>query len=83
MHFIHGTADESVIYQSLHNAFIQIVDLLYCEISLNNDGNSEEKYYTNTIKLYLLWRDEATKQRENEYAATSEHIRVGTKLSKK
>lgn len=80
MHFTHGTADESVVYQSLHNSFIRIVELVYCQMCLNNDGNSEVKYYTNTIELFSMWKGMSIVQRDNEYAITREQIRKGNKL---
>ena len=82
MHFVHETADESVVYQSLHNAFIEIVMKLYYNICKNNNGSCEQKYYTNIISLYKLWRDEAIKQRESETVSAEEIIRTGKKLRK-
>jgi len=82
MHFIHETADESVVYQSLHNAYIEIVKQLYYHISINNNGSCEQKFYTNIILLYKYWRDEAIKQRKNDTAVADENIRTGNKLKK-
>jgi hypothetical protein len=82
MHFTYGTADEAVVYQSLHNAYIDIVVLVYCELCLSNDdGHSDETYYTNTTELFNLWVIEAEKQREKEYVSSKSHLRKGKKLA--
>ncbi len=54
MHFTHKTADESVVYQSLHQTFLNIVYVLYYNIAVANKVN-ESKYYTNIIELYDIW----------------------------
>lgn len=80
MHFIHNTADESVIYQSVHNSYITIVRCFYYDICMNNDGSAEEKLYTKTIELFNQWNEVAKVQSMGEYAATSEFVRKGKKL---
>lgn len=61
MYFAHNIADESVIYQSAHQTYLNIVELLYYNISnLNTPDNS--KYYTNLIDLYNIWKKRQTKQ---------------------
>lgn len=63
MHFSHNTADSSVVYQSLHQAYIEIVERLYYFIAeLNTD--SVDKFYTNTISLYKKWLSEKKKNEE-------------------
>lgn len=62
MHFTHKTADESVVYQSLHVTFLEIVRLLYFDICFNNLTTSEKKLYTNVIELYNLWKNKAKEQ---------------------
>lgn len=57
MHFTHNTADSSVVYQSLHQVYIDAVEQLYYFIALLNT-DPVEKYYTNTIGLYLRWTAE-------------------------
>lgn len=55
LHFQHNTADESVVYHSLHKAYLEIVMYLYYYIAkLNND--STDKLYTNVIWLFKEWR---------------------------
>ncbi len=61
MHFSHGTADASVVYQSLHQSYIEIVQLLYYNIAkLNEPGKS--KFFTNVIELYNQWSEQQTNQ---------------------
>ena len=62
MHFAHNTADSSVVYQSLHQIYIQIVEDLYYFIAVTNT-DSVDKYYTNVIALYKRWVE---KRNENE-----------------
>lgn len=54
MHFSHFTADESVVYQSLHQTYLKIVHLLYFKIARMNK-TSTTKYYSNVIWLYKKW----------------------------
>ncbi len=82
MHFIHETADESVVYQSLHSVFLLIVRTLYYDISINNSGLAEQKIYTKTIELYQMWSEHSKAQAKEEHEATNEHIHKGKKLER-
>lgn len=64
MNFTHGIADESVIYQSIHNSYIEIVEALYYHIAKQNDS-VDHRFYSNVIELYQIWkrRSNDTKQR--------------------
>ena len=69
MHFINGLANEEIVYQSLHKTYIQIMELFYSDICMNNikDGS---KLFTNAIKLYNKWKSRSEKERrerENAY----------------
>lgn len=55
MNCMYNVADEKLLYQSLHQSFLSIVWMLYYFISSNNTNN-EDKTYTNTIALFVLWR---------------------------
>lgn len=55
MNFAHGVADDSVVYRSLHQSYINIMQLLYFNIS-NLNNSSSDKYYLNAIELYNKWR---------------------------
>lgn len=54
MHFKHKTADESVIYQSLHQTYLRSIPYLYYYIA-NANSDPSEKLYTNVIWLYEEW----------------------------
>ena len=58
LHFTHNVADESVVYKSLHQTYIDIVKTLYYNIAKINPL-STTKYFTNIIELYKLWNDRA------------------------
>ena len=64
MNFTHQTADESVVYQSLHSTYLSIMRILYFDIAQNNE-TGEEKLYTNAIDLFNIWRDKAILQRND------------------
>ncbi len=54
MHFTHNVADESVVYQSLHQTYLQIVQMSYYNIAINNKADGTQ-YYTNVVDLYKIW----------------------------
>lgn len=54
MNFIQDLADEEVVYQSLHQTYLSVVQMLYIEISRHNTSG-HMKYYNNVIELYKLW----------------------------
>lgn len=56
MTFHNGIADEETVYQSLHQAFLSGVNLMYYRIAKANTYNPD-KYYTNIIWLYNCWND--------------------------
>lgn len=53
-------ADEKYIYNSLHQQFLKAISLLYFEIALINTDN-KDKYYTNIINVYNLWKNKYIK----------------------
>lgn len=55
LHFHHNTADESVIYQSLHQTFLGNMPYLYYYIA-NNNTDPSNKLYTNVIWLFNKWK---------------------------
>ena len=57
MNFAHGVADDSVVYRSLHQSYIDIMQLLYFNIS-NLNNSSSDKYYLNAIELYNKWKSQ-------------------------
>lgn len=56
MYISTNVADEKYIYNSLHQMFLQSIQTLYiCISTLNTDD--KDKYYTNIIHVYNLWKD--------------------------
>ena len=58
----YGISDEKLLYQSLHQTFLAEVQLLYFSISILNK-NSEDKFYTNIIWLFDVWKKRLAKYR--------------------
>lgn len=81
LHFHHKTADESVVYQSLHQSYFKLIRLMYYYIAKGNE-NPSDKYYTNTIKLFIDWRSEKTQQKENRSEKSGTIPRKGTIIQK-
>ena len=67
MYFVHEVADHTVVYQSLHMTYLEIVRMLYYDIAVANK-TGEKKYYTNVILLFNKWRDIAESQMKEEIA---------------
>ncbi|MCH5344138.1 MAG: hypothetical protein J1E64_08865 [Acetatifactor sp.] len=69
LHFSHETADESVVYQSLHQTYLEVVYVLYYNIAIQNNIEGS-KYYTNVIELYEKWnnRDKAERTHKIDIA---------------
>ena len=63
LHFTHNVADESVVYKSLHQTYINIVQILYYHIA-NRNPLSTTKYFTNIIELYELWNERSINDEE-------------------
>lgn len=63
MNFTHKVADETVVYQSLHQTYIEAVQLLYYDISKNNKPDGRQ-FYTNVVELYKVWYNKSRKKRE-------------------
>lgn len=61
LHFRHNTADESVVYQSLHQSYFEIVHLLYYNIA-NKNEDPADKLYTNVIWLFNEWKQKKSEQ---------------------
>lgn len=79
MNFVHKIADESVIYQSLHQSYIELCKVLYYIISSRNK-NGEEKYFTKVTDLYIIWKDRLLSQRKQEIEHKRKNILKGTTL---
>ena len=79
MNFTHKTADESVVYQSLHTTYLAMMRILYFDISQNNQYG-EEKLYTNAIELFNIWRTRAQRQRDGGIELQRGTIAKGAEL---
>jgi len=58
-------ADEKYIYNSLHQQFFKSISLLYFSISISNTDN-KDKYYTNIIQVYNIWKKKYIKAEKKE-----------------
>ena len=56
MHFTYNTANDTVVYQSLHKTYLDVVQLLYYNIAINNDKGAD-RLFTNVIELYNIWQE--------------------------
>ncbi len=54
MNFTHETADETVVYQSLHQTYLEVVYMMYYNVAISNKAK-KGKYFTNIIELYNKW----------------------------
>lgn len=77
MYFTHNIADESVIYQSAHQTYLKITELLYYNISKSNTGHCP-KYYTNLIELYNIWKKRQTQCNESIIENQRNNIKKGS-----
>lgn len=59
-------ADSNYIYPSLHQIFFDTVNTLSVEISLRNNGKYSDKFYTNIIHVYTIWKKKYNKTLINE-----------------
>lgn len=62
MYFTHKVADESVVFQSLHQTYLEAVQLLYYDISKNNKPDGMQ-FYTNIVELYKIWYQKCEENR--------------------
>lgn len=81
MHFTHKTADETVVFQSLHQTYLKIIKHLYYNIAKSNEP-CEGKYYTNVIELYNIWYKRSKEIQEQMIDNTKQITRKGTIINK-
>lgn len=65
MYFDTNLAEDEVVYASLHQTFLYLVQVLYPRIAVTN-GAASQKYYTHTINLYKKWDERNKKNKEKE-----------------
>lgn len=56
MNFVSKVADSAVVFQSLHQTYLSLVQMLYYNIAVQN-VYEKDKYYTNVVSLYAEWYD--------------------------
>lgn len=78
MSFISGIADERVVYQSLHQSFFTTIGFFYPRICSINSKGGKDKFYTNIIELYNIW-----KKREKEQEKVEEELQEVSVFSNK
>lgn len=76
-----GLADEGMVYQSLHQAYIKVVTYFYPNICSSNSSSIADHYYSNIISLYNLWIERYKKTVLNE-AKTRDQLLKETKTKK-
>lgn len=81
LHFRHNAADDSVVYQSLHQSYLEMIPYLYPYIAQTN-SESTGKLYTNVIWLYKKWQKEKFDQTANRSIKTQELQKHGTIIEK-
>lgn len=73
MNFMHGIADETVVYQSLSKTYMELVQMLYYDIAKNNEI-AKQQLYTNVTELYRKWYA----RHENDKKDARSSIKKGT-----
>ena len=81
LHFRHETADESVVYQSLHQSYLKTIPYLYYYIAKQNTDSSN-KLYTNVIWLFGKWRDKKEHQDCDRSKKSQSILSPGTIIKK-
>lgn len=82
LHFKHNTADDTVVYQSLHQSYIVSMKYLYYYIADANE-NPTAKFYTNVIWLYEKWSERKEVQDTKHAKGLKEISFDGTIVQKK
>lgn len=77
LNFSHNSADESVVYQSLHQSYFDIVHILYYQIAIKNTDPTE-KLYTNVSWLFNCWMDVNSQKKLTKNMKSSEFEHHGT-----
>lgn len=81
MHFAHGTADETVVYQSLNQTYLSIVYILYYNIAILNTIE-DSKYYTNVIELYKRWDNRNQQEKQDKIKTARNYTSKGNVVGK-
>ena len=74
-------AGSQFIYNSLHQSFLNTIEVLSIKISSNN-YNNVDKYYINIIEVYNMWNKQKTKDIEKLNATQRKISRLNSKAKK-
>ena len=83
MNFTSGLADEEVVYQSLHQVYLNSIKLFHFEISIRNKNGAKDKYYCNIIELYNDWAGHYHEALETEKALEKMAMRTQEEYRKR
>lgn len=81
LHFRHETADESVVYQSLHQSYLEFIPYLYYFIA-NQNTDSSNKLFTNVVWLFEKWKKRKNIQDSDRSQKAHSVERHGTVVGK-
>lgn len=79
LHFNYGLADKITVYQSLHQTYLEMIQMLYYDISINN-RQGEQRLYTNVVELFNDWKAIVEKQSLDEIQFSRGNVVKGRKV---
>lgn len=79
LHFNYGLADKMTVYQSLHQTYLKMIQMLYYDISVNNK-QGEQRLYTNVIELFNDWKAIVEKQNSDELQFSRGNVVKGSRV---
>ena len=77
-----NAAGSEYIYNSLHQSFLQFVEILAIKISANNHNNVD-KYFTHIIQVYNMWNKQKLKDIEKLNKTKRQIEKLNKKANKK
>lgn len=84
MYFNSNLAESDVVYESLHQTYIDIVKMLYPFMVMRNSRNQiTRRYYSNTKALYLKWTEKENQKNEKlkeTLESLEQHSRKNNKI---
>lgn len=81
MHFSHGIADDSVIYQSIYPTYLELCCIFYYNIT-NCRAPQKARLYSNVVWLFDKWKEESSEQMEIIIDKTRKASNMGTVMEK-
>lgn len=80
MAFNIGLADESTVYQSIHQSYLETIKYFYPTICRYNDNDVHDQYYTNIRDLYIKWSIKNLEDKKKNEVSATENNKSKTKL---